>query len=358
MLGLFLALPLYAQDASKILTPHPITIVLVTGKWLMKDSEPQYYLRVRSSGATEADARQSAFSLAVEQAIGSVVATEAESQNQRLTRNEIVSYSSGYVDDFKIINKGYNGHLVEIEVDVWVRRSRIANRLLNNSQKIDVVEGEKMAAQYDSLMEERSRGDRLIQTVLNDYPKRAFKFEPMPAKTRLDDNRNIELELAFKLRWNQDYLESLREAMSLVAQHKNANHCIGNWAEKCSYVYYVTFKYRPGANGWSRTPAFDDYTKARIIHGAIFESKPAVLVVIKNPAGSIVHRACYRWSQLDNQGYSNSENLMFPTSNGLQFNGYVTLDARLPIKLGKNSNILSEFDRVEYEVVRASSCPN
>jgi hypothetical protein len=54
-------------------------------------------------------------------------------------------------------------------------------------------------------------------------------------------------------------------------------------------------------------------------------------------------------------GYVPNERLLQPTQNGVQINGYLTLDARVPFNLTATTPVL---DQVKMEVVRNNQCPN
>ena len=124
----FLAGPL---SANEWWMPSPISVAITVGQWLMKDREQVYYLQVRAQGRDEKHARNQAFRLAVEQAIGALVLAETEVRRGNVERNDVISYSSGFVHDFKILEQRTVNGVHEIVVDVWVARSHLADRLLS-----------------------------------------------------------------------------------------------------------------------------------------------------------------------------------------------------------------------------------
>jgi hypothetical protein len=108
-----------AQNLSG-LAPNPLTIALTVGKWLVKDSQKAYYVQVESTASTPAQARTEGLKLAVSQAVGTLVVAESEVRNQQLVRNEIIQYSSGYIQDFKILSESQVGPMSRVVMDVWV----------------------------------------------------------------------------------------------------------------------------------------------------------------------------------------------------------------------------------------------
>jgi hypothetical protein len=323
----------------------------------MKDRERIYYLRVEASGHDEQSAVTSAFRLAVSQALGSLVLSESEVRNREVVRNDIINYSSGYVDDYKVLDRRSENNLIVVTVDVWVKHSRLSERLLNRSQGSGSINGAQTRIQADTLTHSREQGDRVLNSVLNDFPSRAFTVTAGPTKTFYTDSRNRSIELSFRIEWNRDYLESLREALAQVAQNSNAGDCLGSSARKCNFRGYVTIKARPGKHGWSRTAAFNDSVTMNLVEQHFIHSRPAVLVTIEDDQGRVAWRGCSRYSELDNvmSGMVPADRLVQPTENGVLINGWVALDARMPMNLAPNA---PNLERASFEVVRADRCPN
>jgi hypothetical protein len=179
-------------------------------------------LEVEGRGDTPTQARDNGFRLAVEQALGTLISSESETQNGRLVRDEIISYAAGYVDRFTIVQTtvAADGQS-RVTLKVWVARSALSNRLLNRSEKSGQVDGARATVQLQTLNQERITGDRLLQQVLNDFPKRAFDIELKPTDVTRQ-NRAAQMELNFVVRWNRDYLRSnnlrVQTGMRLQAQ--------------------------------------------------------------------------------------------------------------------------------------------
>jgi hypothetical protein len=344
-------------DTASILKPNPVSVVLTVVPWLLKDREQYYFVTAKGYGRTTDEARTQALRAAVDQAVGSVVNSEREVKDQRLSRSEVVQYAAGFVDRYEVKRIEQENGFVVMTLDVYVKRSRLTDRLLGDHKQPGKIDGERLQAQAETLTHSRQQGDRLLQAVLSDFPRRAFDLEMGPSRVYYNDQRQQQLELSFKLKWRHAYLENLREALATVSQNSNAGDCIGLYARKCSHQGYVTIKARPGQHGWSRTAAFDDSVTLNMVYQNLIESRPAVLITIMDQQGRRVWHGCQRWSELDNvqSGYVPNERLLQPTQNGVQLNGYLTLDARVPFNLTATTPVL---DQVKMEVVRANQCPN
>jgi hypothetical protein len=344
-------------DATSILRPNPVTVVITVIPWLLKDSERYYFVTVKGYGRTTEEARTQALRAAVDQAVGSVVNSEREVKDQRLERSEVVQYAAGFVDRYEVKRVEQENGFVAMTMDVYVKRSRLSDRLLGHHPRPGHIDGDRLQTQAETLTHSRQQGDRLLQMVLADFPRRAFDVELGPSRVYYNDQRQQQIEFSFKLRWRHAYLENLREALATVSQNANAGDCVGLHARNCQYQGYVTIKARPGRHGWSRTSAFDDSLTLNLVYQNLIESRPAVLITIDDRQGRRVWRGCQRWSELDNvmSGYVPNERLLQPTQNGVQINGYLTLDARVPFNLTPTTPVL---DSVKMEVVRSSQCPS
>lgn len=356
-MGAALIAPVGAQSTDASLwKPHPVTMALTVGKWLLKDRERIYYLRVEAGGHDEQSALTSAFRLAVGQALGSLILSESEVRNQEVTRQDIINYSAGYVDDHKILDRRSENGLIVVTVDVWVKHSRLSERLLNQSKGGGEINGAQTRIQNDTLTHSRQEGDRVLTAVLNDFPGRAFTVTAGPTRTFYSDRRNRSIELSFRVEWNRDYLESLREALSQVAQDANAMTCdVGS--RKCNYKGFVTIKGRPGPRGWSRSSGFTDSISMDLIRRNLIESRPAVLVTVEDDQGRVAWKGCSRYSELDNvfSGVVPADRLVQPTENGVLINGWLALDARMPMNLSPTA---PNIERASFEIVRGERCPN
>ncbi|QWD94569.1 hypothetical protein C2759_10450 [Polynucleobacter sp. MG-Unter2-18] len=272
------------------LAPSPLTIALTVGQWLVKDSQKAYYVQVESTAATPAQARAEGFKLAVGQAVGTLVVAESEVKNQQLVRNEIIQYSSGYIQDFKILGETHVGSMTRVVMDVWVTESKIADRLLNVSKADGAVDGEKSAAQYRSNLNQMQSGDRLLELILNDFPSKSFDIKAgksivtMPA-------RSIQIQIPINISWNKEYISSLTEVLDKVRQGRTANYYGGpNWA--------AVIRYKNKSDWSMSTASFRDTIKLELIESNLIKSEPLIKLIIKDEAGYHLFGQCFRYPGL------------------------------------------------------------
>jgi hypothetical protein len=327
----------------------PLSAGITVARWIYESasSEKVLYVEVVGEGATVDQARQQGFRLAVEHAVGTVVSSETEVRNDRQTRDEIITYAAGYVDRFQVVEQQRVGNRVLVNMKVWVRPSKIANRLLNRSATAGTVEGGRINTQIQTLQHERTSGDRLLKSVLADYPKRAFVIEMDKTQVIFDANRTGQLEIAFYLTWSRAYLDSVAEALAAINQRSDCGGLFG-----CRNVASQIDVVRPGLG--SATQAwFNDKIADQMVRKELIQSQPTIRVAIVDTAGTEQFKQCFYAKELDHRDHSAwyYVNLDYNkvTINGQavkRFNTYIDL-SRLPA---------ASLDQVKITIVRGPNC--
>ena len=331
-----------------MITPNPLGVVLTAGHWLIfSDNRRIYYIEVEGHGATPTQARDNGFRLAVEQALGTLISSETEVQNGRMVRDEIISYAAGYVDRFDIVaTESTAQDQTQVRMKVWVARSALSDRLLNRSVKSGEVDGARATVQLQTLNEERITGDRLLQQVLNDFPRRAFDIELRPTDVTRQ-NRSAQMELNFVVRWNRDYLRSLWTALEATAYR----------GSKSVSVIGVNSGSLFGFGGQAR---FDDMQKYQSLVRSMVGTGPAVLVTVRGSGRDVLHSACYHYQELDHQPRYNVTTDRFvelsPYGATAFVNGAYKMKSRIQIPI--NAAVLNQATAVDMEIVTQRQCPN
>ena len=214
--------PVQAQTmstVSAVLSVVRIAINLGSGR------QDYVQVDVSSEGVTIEQARLEGFRTAVNYAVGSVVATQTETQQQRLVRDEIVNYSSGFVDRFEVLEQQPGGTGVRLKMRVWVAESKLARRLLGRSYDSQDVPGTQIQAQVQTIIDERHQGDRLVATVMQDFPHRAFNVEVKKIQVSIDSYRRAVLKIPIEIRWDKNFVGAINEALERT-QNDPAKHAL------------------------------------------------------------------------------------------------------------------------------------
>ena len=333
-------------DVVDLLIPGPWSVGISLVRWLTTGPEKVLYVEAVGEGTTVDQARQQGFRLAVEHAVGTVVASETEVRNSRVARDEIITYAAGFVDRFEIVNQQQLDNRIQLRMKIWVKPSKLANRLLNESKAAGSVDGGRISAQLQSLMHERKSGDRLLQSVLADYPRRAFKIELEKTRVIFDANRNGQLEVAFYLAWSNEYLDSIAEAITAITQQPKCGFlgCNNSTSE-------VSVSRRGFAS--TTTASFDDHTAEQLIRTEMIQSQPTIKLVILDSAGNEQFKQCLYAKELDHRDYS-SWYYVNVTPNKVNINGGPNKRYSTFINLSEiNSNRL---DQIKVSIVRGPGC--
>lgn len=327
--------------------PQHLGLALTVGQWIIKNSNRVYYIQVEARGRTPEEARRNGFALAVGQAIGTLILVERESNQTGLTKNEIASYSSGYVDNFKIVDSRTDAGNSVLTMDVWVLHSAIATRVLGKSDSAGQVEGGRIAAQLQTLQQERTSADQLLRLVLADFPRRSFVVEMDKTRVLYDKNRVGQLEVAFYLSWDKRYIESMAEAVTAINQRSDCGGLIG-CRNVASRVDVERAGFGTTAQAW-----FNDTVAEQMIRQEMIQSRPAIRVAIVDTSGKEQFKQCFFAKELDHRDHSAwyYVNVGYNTAaiNGKAVKRYNTF-------IDLNQVPIQNLDQVTVSVVRAASC--
>lgn len=332
---------------ASIANAQTIGIVITVGQWLVQAQKKLYYVEVEATAASFQDARAEGFRLAVENAVGSLILSESESASLRLKRNNITNYSSGYVDQYKITERRDAAGTVTLRMNVWVAHSAIADRLLNQSQAAGEVEGATIAAQVATLTHQRQTGDRVLNTVMADYPHRAFGVAMEPTRAVYDSNRQVQLQVPFIVSWNRKYLSSLEETLKTINHYPRCNTANDACKRANSRVeLHVNYlQWNPG--GW-----FNDDAAWRIMLDNMVTQRPVYMLSLHTITGGKIVQ-CFAAPELDESQYR-PEYFANIGPGLVKINGLHS--ARIVLTPAVDPRMMQDLTRATVDIVRHSQC--
>ena len=345
------------QNSMSWLLPSPVSAILVVGQWFADGTRNDrvYYIKVQGRGKTESEARLEAFKRATEEAVGSLVASESVVVDDQLRRREIISYSSAFVDRSLQTNMVWNGTHFVGDWEVWIRRSTIADRLLIKAESTKDFDGSRIQIQVDTLNYAEAQGERVLGTVLADYPARAYKITDPKFSTRRQGQQAVVI-VDFELDLAPGYLYALWETLKATSQSANPG-----WCHPCRDPYLVHMVGRHNRwlfNRWEYTFTFANRGSVDMILNHMMASEPAVLATVRDGGGHPIHSTCHRWPELDGRVRHQYPSWQFvqayDSGNRVSIDGRQTLRARLELQGVPN---LDRARSLDLSVVRGSSCP-
>jgi hypothetical protein len=206
-----------------------VLAILLTGCGTTDNSRPHRPAPIRSTGVGSSfeEAKESAFKQAIENRIGVLVLSDREVQSYKLLKDEILTYSAGYVDDYTVITQDKSGRKWFVTVDVWVSSSKLTSRIISSKQSDGKMNGKKVSDSFTSFVKQKQQADRLTSKVLAGFPENAVVAKFDRTELKFDTNRNAQLLIYFETSWNRGYLDSLMELLSLIQDGKDAEQVVG-----------------------------------------------------------------------------------------------------------------------------------
>ena len=296
----------------------------------------QKTFRVIGNGRTVDEAKIDGFNSAIEFAVGSVVLSDSVARNNILVRDEIAKHSAGYIDDYKIIDQYQTTRGYTVVMDVDVKNSKIAERMLNKSKTEGVVEGTRMSDQFNSYLGNMASSDKFIDSLLRDYTQNAFDIKQGKIEYKLDGQRNSYIIIPYEISWNYKWVTALKEALSVVQD--------GN-SRSANSILVISKK--PGAwIGSNERYYFNDtITPVKIL--TVLNDRTWIQVKIIHHNGSTIYAGCI--PGLDTNYWSNGRSGESGT-----FNSHHGRDSTFDIPVIPNSMLhrnVQYMDKVEMSVV-------
>ena len=187
--------------------------------------EPEKTMKVivTGIGSDTVAARLNAIRNAVEQVIGVYVSADTLVTNHALLKDEILSYSGGYVRDSRIVSEehGRDG-LVAVTIEADVVASKLKRKLGFLNIAVRNVEGEKLFDEAYGRLEEKRSGAALLEKIISKYPQAAYNFEVGAPQIKSVDQASgkATMNISLNLRWDQSFLDELRSVMEQVARQE------------------------------------------------------------------------------------------------------------------------------------------
>lgn len=289
-------------------------------------------ITVTGVGRTVEEAKSDGFRKAVEIVIGSVIVADTQARDSKLVRDDLAKHSSGYVDDFTIINRTDSKNSVTLVMDVKVRHSAIAERVMNIQAGNGEVNGQRLDGMYTSFMQSRKTGDQLLLTVLNDYPKHAFNVEGGPVQYMLNINRLPVIVIPYKITWNYKYLTALNEALDQTKSPKDRYI-------KQEQVHVISKSPTSWILGSTETYYFNDELRSDMIRKSLGKMI-FIQTVLKDRNGKILKLGCDAGRTMAS---------VYPNG-AFVINGNIVIEEEAERTIKVNQSVMAEIASVEVTV--------
>jgi hypothetical protein len=223
------------------------------------------------------------------------------------------------------------------------------------------------AAAAATVLNERQSGDRVTGAVLADFPRNAFDVTAESVRVSLDRNRQVQLEVPYRIRWNYNYLVSLGETLGATAQQPVAGFCDRYPNDRncasTSYVHLISGRPPSGTGrwfGWNNTYGYQDSVRVDQIRQAVAATRPQVRLTVLDDGNRTLFRRCVSHPELDHNIGTQAPRMYFAEFQNSPvravINGDLVIRAQESINIGSDTRLLENMYRVDLQVVRQGEC--
>jgi hypothetical protein len=313
-------------------------------------SKSDNYIRSTGLGNTYEEAKHNAFKEAIEYQVGVVIASERESYNEKLIKNEILAYSSAFVDEYKIISQQNIGNKVQVIVDVKLSLLRLSDRILSKGKDSKNLDGSKHDNQYKSFLENKQNGDKILASILNDYPRRAYDVKQSDYVVKIDTYRNLTLTIPYELNWNPNYIASFHDAIRLVSDGKPSL-----WTSEKGFAQQYPSTVRIGSEKYY----FNEFVITNKILDSIMDwNEVRINMEIKDFNNRTHYSECFVPKQLHSRT-GDYYNINYIKTINVGINAKASERSVIEMKIQNNSklaNIMYNLSKIELSVVPKKVC--
>jgi len=178
-------------------------------------------ITITGHGASREEARQDAFTSAIQTYCGVAVLSEKHFHNGNTVRNDVANYSSCRVKSYKILDQGVSNDLHYIKFSITLEPISQSQRLFNSSNEYNIFDQGQTLSQLETYQKEKTDGDTLLRTMFADYPYNAFNIKNNHSYIVDDPYRNFYLVVPYQLSWNYNYVQAMHDTFSTMSNNRS-----------------------------------------------------------------------------------------------------------------------------------------
>lgn len=289
-------------------------------------------IRVSCEARTFEQAKTICFSNAIEFAVGAVVVASTEIRKRSLVRDDILKHSSGYVDDYTIEGRIDEPNRVMLIMDVTVKQSKIAERIMGAQAPTGEIQGQRLDARYSSYMNNRNSGDKVLGEVIQDFPKFSFIISKGEVLYHVDNHRNPVVIIPYTIKWNYKYLVALNEALAITQDQssRTIKQEVISVSSKDPDAWIL---------GKTNTYYFNDLYRAQMVK-RVFVQTIYVNVTFKDGNGRVLKAGC------DDGHNFNGPHITDP----FRINGNEVIEEEMHVTFNTNKHKIAHIAEVELSL--------
>lgn len=200
-----------------------LLLLLPTGASHAEEAEKTEKVVVTGYGVNIDKAKENAIRNAVEQVIGIYVTSDTIVKNSQLVKDEILSFSGGYVTETKVISqKKDNDGLNIVQIEATVVSTKLRRKLESLNIAVKKVDGGSLFGESFSKIDAQRNGSEVLGKILAKYPQAAYKIEVGKLEIiSTDQNKNTaKITIPLTIRWDDAFIDELKDVSSRVAKEE------------------------------------------------------------------------------------------------------------------------------------------
>ncbi|MCM0081827.1 hypothetical protein L4X63_09520 [Geomonas sp. Red32] len=202
-------------------TPALIILLLVVGAvsavWA-DEPEKVEKVTVVGFGTTVDQARQDAIRNAVEQVVGTFVSSDTMVQNSSLIKDEILSFSGGYVREFKVINIDSVNDAFKLKAEAVVVSTKLKRKIEALNIAMKEVDSDSLFAEALSKSQKSVDGSLMFNKIMAKYPQAAYEISIGKPEIASTTAEVANIFVPTTVVWDKRFLEELKATLSQVAK--------------------------------------------------------------------------------------------------------------------------------------------
>jgi hypothetical protein len=187
-------------------------------------------VEAKGSGKDRDEALKDAFRDAVRKVVGAYVEEESAERNDKIIKDQVLTYSGGCVKDHGILSDYKDGNIT-----IWalVEQDKVVKRLKAASVSVKEVAGGKM---WDEMQSKRWRDKEaadLLRSVLKGFSGNCMKAEVVGEPKHEDRGNKIEVTVAVQFHADELAFKAFRERLMNVLDHvaERSEELLANFSE-------------------------------------------------------------------------------------------------------------------------------
>lgn len=190
---------------------------------------------VTGMGINADKARQNAIRNAVEQVIGTYVSSDTIVQNSALIKDEILSYSGGYVQKSRIVSseKSDDG-LILVKLEALVVSTKLKRKIeaLNIASKN--VDGGNLFREAFSKASTARSSDKLLSKILAKYPQAAYQLDlGKPEIISVDHTTNkAKVKININVKYDAGFISEFETVLKTISYKQLTDLYVGSWGRE------------------------------------------------------------------------------------------------------------------------------